>query len=443
MGKGYTIIGTKYTYNSRNQLIHRAGLIRDEEYDYTYDAAGNLLSDGRSKYEWNARGQLTKVTFPDGFGETYSYDMLGRRVSKTQFNHQGETQQTTAYHYKGDTWVLTEEVVSGDGDDGESTKSYTYDANDRPLTITFKGETFWYVYNGHGDVMALTDKDGNVAASYEYDAWGLFTRMYNRYGERILEGIGWIGDLGTCNGSPGSVQGPDGGGNGNTTPDYHPGNGNANGSVSTPSQSPATATPTETGSTSTSDLTLSDIVTTETEPTDDITTELVKENPIRYAGYYWDRKTQFYYLQARYYDPRPARFISEDSYEGEVKNPQSLNLYTYVANNPLTYINPSGHEYGKVRDFVSDYMGTIKNGDETIGYNVIFTYSDGRKESKTVYGSNVPSYYLPTGTSVHYIPIRRKYADIRIFGSTKRFYYDNNNITNGIIYMDREKFLDK
>ncbi|MCL6605224.1 MAG: hypothetical protein K6T94_20360 [Paenibacillus sp.] len=50
--------------------------------------------------------------------------------------------------------------------------------------------------------------------------------------------------------------------------------------------------------------------------TEDITTDLVKENPFRYAGYYFDRKTQYYYLQARYYDPRPARFISEDSYEG-------------------------------------------------------------------------------------------------------------------------------
>jgi len=72
VGKGYTIIGTKYTYNSRNQLVHREDLTRDEEYDYTYDEAGNLLSDGRSKYEWNARGQLTKVTFPDGFGESYA-----------------------------------------------------------------------------------------------------------------------------------------------------------------------------------------------------------------------------------------------------------------------------------------------------------------------------------------------------------------------------------
>ncbi len=352
VGKGYTVVGTNYTYNSRNQLVHRENLIRYEAYDYKYDEAGNLLTDSRSKYEWDARGHLTKVTFPDGFGEKYVYDMQGRRISKTQFNHQGETQQTTNYHYKGDTWVLTEEVHSGgdDGeDDGESDKTYTYDANDRPLSITFRGETFWYVYNGHGDVTALTDKDGNVAARYEYDAWGLVTGMYNRIGERVREGMGWIGDLGSGNGSPGSLQGPEDS-SGNTVPDYHPGNGKGNGQgqgktdkAASSGSTGETLSTSDTAESQTLDEALADVIAADTEATDDITTDLVKENPIRYAGYYWDRKTQYYYLQARYYDPRPARFISEDTYEGEISNPLTLNLYTYVSNNPLSYSDPSGH----------------------------------------------------------------------------------------------------
>ncbi|WP_052475851.1 RHS repeat-associated core domain-containing protein [Cohnella kolymensis] len=342
VGKGYTIIGTNYKYNDRNQLVHRENLIRYEDYDYEYDDQGNLLTDGRSKFVWNALGQLTKVTFPDGFGEQYTYDMLGRRSSKTQINHNGNAQDTTNYKYKGDTWVITEESNAA----GEVTKSYTYDANERPLSITFKGETFWYVYNGHGDVMALTDKDGNVAARYEYDAWGVVTRMYNRYGERVREGIGWMGDLGTGNGSPGSVQGPEDD-SGNIVPDYHPGNGkgngNAKGKESKGGATTESTAPIEEESTETVTLDLSTVLTEETEPTEDITTELVKENPIRYAGYYWDRKTQYYYLQARYYDPRPARFISEDTYEGEIEQPQTLNLYAYVQNNPNSYSDPTGH----------------------------------------------------------------------------------------------------
>jgi len=72
----------------------------------------------------------------------------------------------------------------------------------------------------------------------------------------------------------------------------------------------------------TEELTIEE-VTIEEEVTDDITTNLVKENPYRYSGYYFDRKTQFYYLQARYYDAMVGRFISLDPIRGDISNPLS------------------------------------------------------------------------------------------------------------------------
>jgi RHS repeat-associated protein len=66
-------------------------------------------------------------------------------------------------------------------------------------------------------------------------------------------------------------------------------------------------------------------------------------NPYKYAGEYNDKETGFYYLSARYYDPKISRFINEDTYEGDISNPLSLNLYTYVHNNPLTNVDPTGH----------------------------------------------------------------------------------------------------
>jgi RHS repeat-associated protein len=159
--------------------------------------------------------------------------------------------------------------------------------------------------------------------------------------------MGWIGDLGSGNGSPGSLQGPEDS-SGNTVPDYHPGNGKGIGqgqgkTAASSGSSSGTLSTSDTAESQTLDEALADVIAADTEVTDDITTDLVKENPIRYAGYYWDRKTQYFYLQARYYDPRPARFISEDTYEGEIENPQSLNLYAYVQNNSLNYVDPTGH----------------------------------------------------------------------------------------------------
>jgi RHS repeat-associated protein len=52
---------------------------------------------------------------------------------------------------------------------------------------------------------------------------------------------------------------------------------------------------------------------------------------------------QLYYLNARYYNPKIARFISQDTYTGNTRDPLSLNLYTYGYNNPIRYYDPTGH----------------------------------------------------------------------------------------------------
>jgi RHS repeat-associated protein len=67
------------------------------------------------------------------------------------------------------------------------------------------------------------------------------------------------------------------------------------------------------------------------------------DNPFRYAGEYLDAETGYYYLRARYYDPQTQRFISEDGVRGSTWNLSSLNLYTYAQNNPVKFIDPSGH----------------------------------------------------------------------------------------------------
>ncbi|MEW9702989.1 RHS repeat-associated core domain-containing protein, partial [Paenibacillus sp. SI8] len=62
-----------------------------------------------------------------------------------------------------------------------------------------------------------------------------------------------------------------------------------------------------------------------------LTTQETVAQPFRYSGEYYDSTTGLQYLRARWYDPSVGRFISEDSYEGQIDNPLSLNLYTYVS----------------------------------------------------------------------------------------------------------------
>ena len=56
-----------------------------------------------------------------------------------------------------------------------------------------------------------------------------------------------------------------------------------------------------------------------------------------------DSESGLYNYNARLYDPEIGRFISADPIVPDPFNPQSLNRYSYVLNNPLIYTDPSGY----------------------------------------------------------------------------------------------------
>lgn len=67
------------------------------------------------------------------------------------------------------------------------------------------------------------------------------------------------------------------------------------------------------------------------------------KNEVSYTGGIYDQSTGLYYLNARYYNPEDGRFLTEDTYRGENNQPNTQHLYVYCANNPVNYVDPSGH----------------------------------------------------------------------------------------------------
>ena len=72
-------------------------------------------------------------------------------------------------------------------------------------------------------------------------------------------------------------------------------------------------------------------------------TNIANINPIRYRSYYYDKETNLYYLNTRYYDPDTMRFISLDDISYlDYETLGGLNLFTYCNNNPIMYVDPDG-----------------------------------------------------------------------------------------------------
>ena len=84
----------------------------------------------------------------------------------------------------------------------------------------------------------------------------------------------------------------------------------------------------------------------------------------RHTGQRWDSALALYDYRARYYDPLLGRFISADPLVPEPGNPQALNRYAYVYNNPLRYTDPSGHWVETIWDILN------------IGWDIYEVYRD-------------------------------------------------------------------
>jgi RHS repeat-associated protein len=78
-----------------------------------------------------------------------------------------------------------------------------------------------------------------------------------------------------------------------------------------------------------------------------------------YTGQTYDVETGLYYYKSRYYNPELGRFIQGDTVVPDAKNLQAYNRYSYVANNPLKFVDPSGHFWGLFKKIFGAFFGAL------------------------------------------------------------------------------------
>ncbi|MCR4826566.1 MAG: hypothetical protein K5882_06400 [Bacteroidales bacterium] len=153
---------TTYTANSRNAYTAVSGA---SNYTPQYDANGNLTQDDHHTYTYDFDNHLISVD--NGNTANYTYDALGRRVTKLIMS---PTATTTNYYYSGDQIIEERDATDN------ITATYLYGIGiDDILQMRRNGQDYWYHKNHLGSVVALTNGQGTVVERYEYDPYGKLT----------------------------------------------------------------------------------------------------------------------------------------------------------------------------------------------------------------------------------------------------------------------------
>ncbi len=126
---------------------------------FTYDANGNLTSDGSRSFEWDARNQLVAVTEGSQRAE-YSYDGVGRRARIRTLTSGFETGDSQYVWCNG---AICEERTGG----VVSTRFYSSGVE--------RSGAFYHVRDHLSSIREITNASGTLQGRLEYDPYGSAT----------------------------------------------------------------------------------------------------------------------------------------------------------------------------------------------------------------------------------------------------------------------------
>ena len=298
-----------YRYNKNGQRTEKTTLAGTTK--YTYDVLGQLIQENNHIYTYDRAGNRTSVQTDDR-REIYSYDRgrLRNRTVERQQDPAGSQTYTYRYDAQGNTlsdgentylYDCLNRITEVKTKAGDIQKNH-YDAEGLRSQMEENGKLVSFIYADR-EVITEEDEAGeHIRYIRGHELLASDSERARTYYHYACDEMGSITDITDCHG---------------TVLNHYAYDAFGNRTVE----------------------------------------EETVENRFGFAGEMLDAVTGQYYLRARFYNPVIARFLSEDTYYGD-----GLNLYAYCHNNPVGYVDPSGHLCEKKQYKLEQYKEYLKQG---------------------------------------------------------------------------------
>jgi RHS repeat-associated protein len=139
----------------------------------TYDANGNLISDGTRNFQWDAENRLVSVTITaTGHVSQFGYDEFGRRVEIQELDPVSQGSSTLSVASDTDYLWDGTQIVQSMTPSGAVLQQYFEQG-----FVDSDGTGLYYTRDHLGSIRELTDGQQTVRARYDYDPYGRMTQL--------------------------------------------------------------------------------------------------------------------------------------------------------------------------------------------------------------------------------------------------------------------------